>query len=294
MFALALYIVFHVASGANDSRSFPLKISPVVSDKCQYQLLKNMTSVEAQLNTANLLLNERYGPSACPCGSSETWRRVAYLDMSDQNQQCPSGWSQIEDPVRACAVNSTGCRSAFFSTDQFMYNHVCGRVMAYQKGTSDAFNFFDSSAKTLEGTYLNGVSLTYGAAGSRQHIWSFVAAISETRDSYYTQVTCECTNTNYNWPHQVPSFIGNNYFCDSGNPGPNHSPDATYLDDPLWDGKGCGQNSTCCQLNNPPWFCTSLPQPTSDDLELRICSDDVPSGSEDTYVYLVEIYVASR
>ena len=265
MFILALYVVFHVASG-----------------ECQY---------EAELNAANLLLDEQYGPLAplaCTCGGSDTWRRVAYLNMSDQSQQCPSGWSQIEDPVRACAGKSTGCHSAFFSTDQFTYNHVCGRVMAYQQGSPDGFNFWDTSTKTLEGLYMNGVSLTYGAVGSRQHIWSFVAAAYETDNPYYTQPTC--TNTNYNWPHQVPSFIGNNYFCDSGNRGPGFQV-KTYLDDPLWDGKGCGQYSTCCQLNYPPWFCTSLPQPSSDDLELRICIDD---GSEDTYVYLVEIYVASQ
>ena len=290
MFALALYIVFHVASGANDSRSFPFKISAVVSDKCQ--LLKNLTNVEVELNAANLLLNERYGRSACTCGGLETWRRIAYLDMSDQSQQCPSGWSQIEDPVRACAGKSRGCHSASFSTDQFTYNHVCGRVMAYQKGSPDGFDFWDNSIKTLEGPYMNGVSLTYGAAGSRQHIWSFVAAVFETNNPYQTQPTCECTNTNYNWPHKVPSFIGNNYFCDSGNRGPGYQ-DITYLDDPLWDGNGCGPDSTCCQLNNPPWFCTSLPQPTSDDLELRICSDE-RNSNEDTYVYLVEMYVASR
>ena len=287
MFTLALYFVFHVVSGANDSTSFPFKISPVVSDKCQYQLLKNLTSVEAELNAANLLLNERY---ACTCGGSETWRRVAYLDMSDQSQQCPSGWSQIENPVRACAGKSRGCHSAFFSTDQFTYNHVCGRVMAYQKGTPDGFDFWDTSAATVESPNMDGVSLTYGAAGSRQHIWTFVAAVYETSNAYSIQATCECTNTNYKWTQQVPSYIGNNYFCDSGNPGPTHSGTATYLDDPLWDGTGCAQNSTCCQLNNPPWFCTSLPQRTSDDLELRICIDDV---NEDTYVYLVEIYVTS-
>ena len=117
---------------------------------------------------------------------------------------------------------------------------------------------------------MNGVSLTYGAAGSRQHIWSFVAAVYETSNTYATQATCECTNTNYNRPHQVASFIGNNYLCDSGNPGPGDEVSATYLDDPLWDGTGCGQDSTCCQqLNNAPWFCTSLPQPTSDDWSLE-------------------------
>ncbi len=46
-----------------------------------------------------------------------------------------------------------------------------------------------------------------------------------------------------------------------------------HSDDPLWDGAGCGPTSSCCQLNNPPWFCVSFPEPTTDDLELRICTD---------------------
>ena len=252
--------MFHVSSGANDNRSFPFKIPAMVSDKYRYPLVMNLISIEAELNAANILLNERYGPLACTCIGSESWRRVAYLEMFNQSQQCPSGWSQIEDPVRTCAEKSAGCHSAFFSTDQFTYNHVCGRVMAYQKGSPDAFDFWDASAKTLEGPYMNGVSLTYSAARSRQHIWSFVAAVYETSNTYAT----------YNWLHQVPSFIGNNYFCDSGNPGSGNEVSATYLDDSLWDGTGCGQDSTCFQqLNNPPWFCTSLPQPTSDDWSLE-------------------------
>ena len=136
--------MFHVASGANDNRSFPFKIPAMVSDKYWYPLVMNLTSIEAELNAANILLNERYGPLACTCVGSESWRRVAYLEMFNQSQQCPSGWSQIEDPVRACAGKSAGCHSAFFSTDQFTCNHVCGRVMAYQKGSPDAFDFWDA------------------------------------------------------------------------------------------------------------------------------------------------------
>ena len=43
---------------------------------------------------------------------------------------------------------------------------------------------------------------------------------------------CPCTNNNINWPYRIPSYIGNNYFCDSGNPGPGFSA-AVYADDPL-------------------------------------------------------------
>ena len=62
--------------------------------------------------------------------------------MSDQNQQCPSGWSRIEDPVRACAGKSAGCHCFFL----YYLVHVCGRIMAYQKGAQEAFQFRDHSA----------------------------------------------------------------------------------------------------------------------------------------------------
>ena len=61
-------------------------------------------------------------------------------------------------------------------------------------------------------------------------------------------------------------------------------------DDPLWDGQGCGGTSTCCSFNNPPWFCKQLPQPTTDDIELRLCADE-PIGNEDTTIEIVDMYV---
>ena len=57
------------------------------------------------------------------------------------------------------------------------------------------------------------------------------------------------------------------------------------------DGVGCDESSTiCCEFNNPPWFCKQLPQSTSDDIELRLCSDDLHI-EEDTPIELVEIYI---
>ncbi len=57
----------------------------------------------------------------------------------------------------------------------------------------------------------------------------------------------------------------------TGNPGPGYSLTDYYTTDPLWDGAGCGPNNACCQFNNPPWFKSSLPLGTSDDIEIRIC-----------------------
>ena len=60
--------------------------------------------------------------------------------------------------------------------------------------------------------------------------------------------------------------------------------------DPLWDGEGCGSTSTCCEFNNPPWFCKQLPQPTTEDIEVRICSSR-ETDSEDTPIELIELYI---
>ena len=44
-----------------------------------------------------------------------------------------------------------------------------------------------------------------------------------------------------------------------------------HSDDPLWDGDGCHSSSTCCTFNNPPYFTNYLDNPTTDDIELRLC-----------------------
>ena len=84
--------------------------------------------------------------------------------------------------------------------------------------------------------------------------------------------------------------MGNDYFCDSGTNEADENILQDYPDDPLWDGEGCEGANTCCQFNNPPWFCKQLPQPTTDDIELRICSNYIISN-EDTPIERVEIYV---
>ncbi len=60
-----------------------------------------------------------------------------------------------------------------------------------------------------------------------------------------------------------------------------------YPDEPLFDGQGCGPD---CQFNTPSWFCTELPQPTSDDLEILICGDQ-SIFNEDVIVSVIDISV---
>ena len=192
--------------------------------------------------------------------------------------------------MRGCGRTTSGdspsCDSAFFPSNGSSYSRVCGRVTAIQVNTPDAFGFNKVANPGIESGYIDGVSLTHGAAYSRQHIWSFVAALGENFTS--PKAICPCTRPQ-GWPFEVPQFIENNYFCASGNPGPAISFNTTYLNNPLWDGEGCGPTTTCCAFNNPPWFCTTLPQPTTDDLEVRICLDQ-PTSDEDILVTLIDIY----
>ena len=211
------------------------------------------------------------------CGSSGEWTRVAYLNMTDPTQQCPSEWREITSPVRTCGRRTdayTGCDSVIFSTNGVQYSNIVGRVVAYQLGSPDAFaNGID---QTIDGFYLDGVSITRGMP--RNHIWSFTAELAD-------NVWCPCSTTN-----TAPSFVGEDYFCESGNAQSNFL-DVFYPDDPLWDGQGCGTNPTCCTYNNPPWFCKELPQATTDDIEIRLCHGYGFTVQEDTPIELIEIYI---
>ena len=99
---------------------------------------------------------------------------------------------------------------------------------------------------------------------------------------------CPCTKTDTLFTGVVPPFVGQDYFCDTGSR--SQYQDRIYSHDPLWDGSGCGSTSSCCRFNSPPWFCKQLPQPTTDDIELRLCSDQ-NTDNEDVLIELVELYV---
>ena len=221
------------------------------------------------------------------------WTNVAHLDMSDSKQQCPSGLTFVTTPIRGCGrtvLLQASCDSVIYPVHGRTYSRVCGRVLAYQTGRASAFhNSLILNQNSLDLAYLHGVSLTHGPPGSRQHIWSFVNADHD-RPSDIGASLCPCSVINGIWTtyYQVPSFIGNDYFCESGNPGPGRI-DGMFFSDTLWDGLGC-ESPSCCELNTPPWFCKTLPAPTADDIELRSCyGDDYVFGN--VTITNVNIYV---
>ena len=220
------------------------------------------------------------------CGGTGGWRRVVYLNMTDPNTNCPCGWRLISQPKRTCgrvfSSSSHSCNSVFFPVCGGDYTSVCGSIRAYQYSGLDAFEpYHEGRVTTIERAYVAGVSLTHGSP--RQHIWTFAAGATE--DDPDRNNVCPCdANMNIN----IPPFVGEDYFCESGvNSGLANR--RLYSDDPLWDGKGCSNTSSCCSFNNPPYFTKQLPSPTSDPIEARLCRWD--NIRDDSPVEFMELYV---
>ena len=76
----------------------------------------------------------------CECGyAGAGWRRVVFLNMTDTDQNCPGEWQIRSSPRRTCqrSINK-GCSLAAFSTGEANYSEVCGKLIGYQFGSTDA------------------------------------------------------------------------------------------------------------------------------------------------------------
>ena len=221
------------------------------------------------------------------CGNiTGGWMRVAELNMIDTSQQCPSGLVENnETGIRQCQAEGVGCLSVNYSTSNLGYSSVCGRITAYQVGSTNAFrNYFENQdTTTVDSAYVDGVSLTHGR-DPREHIWTFAAALDR-NDNLTAGRSSHCPCQFDINPFDPPPFVGEDYFCDAGNE--EFMTGETGLQtDPLWDGTDC----LCCVSDNPPWFYKQLPQPTTDDIEMRVCKNEVYDNAN-IAIAEVEIYV---
>ena len=217
------------------------------------------------------------------CCSGEcdgNWMRIAYLNMSDPSAQCPDGWREVQSPIRTCRRQlDTNINSANYTSYGIPYSRVCGRIIAYQFGLPDGFlAYINQGQWTLDDPYVDGISITFG--NPRKHIWTFTAV----REG---QHRCPCIRGG----DAAPPFVNGDHFCEVGMP---NTESRFIANNPLWDGQGCAGSSTCCEYNNPPWFCKQLNQTTTEDIEIRIMANVMIGFSledEDTPVQLIEIFV---
>ena len=223
------------------------------------------------------------------CGGTGGWRRAVFLDMTDPNTDCPDGWELSDYSKRTCYQHRptyyANCSSAFFPVSGGAYHHVCGRIRAYQHWRASGF-YLSFPEITIDDPYFDGLAVMHGQR-PRHHIWTFAVGAEE-------------NNPNSNWGHvcpcdggsdHPPPFVGEDYFCESGYIYPGYRDRQRefqlHYNDTLWDGEDCHESSTCCSLNNPPYFTKTLSKITDDDLEVRACLfNTYPVAIE-----LVELYV---
>ena len=207
--------------------------------------------------------------------------RIADLDTS-RGDDCPSGWTKITTPVTACIAPSSNarCYSTNFSTFNISYSKVCGMAIGYQERSPDAFQ---PSIESINQPYVDGVSITYGIP--RKHIWTYAIGFSD-RYQVSARYNCPCSE----FPgHLPPSFVHDNYYCESGNL-QDTVVSVVLTSDPVWDGEGCSSDNNCCSEPNLPWFYRQLPRIASEDIETRICRDQVSTG-ENVLIWRIQLYV---
>lgn len=220
-------------------------------------------------------------PVACP---GQGWIKVEDFNLEANNEiECPGGWEKaVSDGISHCRLprDDIPCQSSIYSTN-FSYSQVCGRVKSYQIGRTTAFYPYTLS-QNFNSSYLDGVSITRGTP--KEHIWSFASGFFSISN---TEFLCPCINNNLD---VIPSFVGDNYFCDSGT-----NEEAAfrefYGDNPLWDGAGCEAGNGCCARG--PYFFANLTKASCDPLEARICLSVKGNDRErvNIGVTIIELYV---
>ena len=237
-----------------------------------------------------------FGPT--PCGEAG-WTKIADLDMTDTSQNCPSGFNQITvSGVRGCyrgyrpTVGS--CLSTTYSAQGQSYSEVCGKVIGYQSGSTNAFDqiYRGSAINDINSYYVDGVSITRGSP--REHIFTYAAGMQDTvtvhgMGANTQQSQCPCNDDGM--PSLIPDFVGNNYVCESGNKEnwiSNTIQYAFYPGDPLWDNQSLGPREIECPA--PDYFYSQLDSPSTAGVEVRICGDQ-GTDNEDVLVSAIELYI---
>ncbi len=229
------------------------------------------------------------------CDGTGGWLRLYKLDLKQSDAEfhvCPDPFEQYaglgsDNVLCRRKGNVLGCRSATFSVNDQSYSQVCGKATGYQKGTTDAFYRVSGDAlqKTVEDNYVDGISVTHGSP--RTHIFTFACGCSES-GACWVPSRCPCeTDGNPN----VPKFIGHDdFYCESASYW--HPAWGTWYNEPLWDAKEClWKEAPCCSVtSNIPWFLKELSHPTSNSVEVRVCTDEYTNG-EDVGFSQLELYV---
>ena len=221
------------------------------------------------------------------CGGEGGWMRVADINMTIPGTNCPEGLYMYDLGLLypLCSYLHTSgshCDSTIFPTHNVKYSSVCGRVRGYQHGAPDGIYDNHLGSDSIDSFYVDGVSITYGTS-PRKHVWTFIGGQGED-DAAWEDCPCNTGSS-----ETVLSFVGNDYYCESGVGAP--TPYTLNSNDALWDGQQCNNlEAPCCTSLNLPYFKKDINEPISNDIEFRICSSE-GYPDEATPVDIIELYV---
>ena len=131
-----------------------------------------------------------------------------------KNQKCPSQLRSY-DIKKACGrMAGQLCSSFRVPTGSNSFRQVCGRFRAFQVGSPDGFTAFNAPKPvTIDGPYVDGISITYMNEGKREHIFTYAGGVIE-NSAIGNPNVCPCAGGT-----PVPLFVRNaDHYCESGNP----------------------------------------------------------------------------
>ena len=250
------------------------------------ELLNTIQTLNQTLTDRLVSLESQVYPTTVCNITSANWRRIAYFDTT-RGDSCPTGLRTVTNSSTsqtACGRTANrGCTSLQFSPNG-NYTNVCGRVRGYQYGMPEVFN----SGYSIDQSYLHGVSITHGTnrtGTNRTHLWSYVTSFSEQFET--SRNRCPCARPDPADRSDVPSFVGEHFYCESGFSG-SEPENRIAWEDPLWDGQGCfASGNQCC--NRYGWFHREIPT-TTDNIEVRWCAEFI-LDDEDVLTDQLEIWV---
>ena len=176
-----------------------------------------------------------------------------------------------------------GCKSVTFPVHS-SYSKVCGIVRGYRSTSPDAFDTTVDASQSIDTYYVDGISITQGSP--RKHLWTYANGLSELNDNHHR---CPCSRSNPNDRTDIPDFVGEHYYCETGFPGTTFQHGVVRWDDPLWDGQGCvSPGNRCCERYG--WFYRNVSS-SFDYIELRSCQDE-SSGNEDILIESYEFWIS--
>ena len=223
------------------------------------------------------------------CGGEGGWMRVAHLNVTDSSSQCPDGYRlETVSSVRFCIRDtSVGmCAPILSESYGLTYSQVCGYVRGYQYGSMDCFNIDYNGISDI---YVDGVSITYNNPPC--HLWTYAAGLQEANlqsGHVNNNNFCPCNTPQTGRTVTSPSFVGNDYYCESGtltNP-----QGSWYTSDPLWDGIQCGgDEGPCCNHTGLPWFHKTLSTSTTTTITTRVCLGT--TNNKNIGINRLELYV---